>query len=393
MIDIYDGIHTWHVAKTGNNNNGGHSLADAKLTIGAAVSAAGSGDVIVVWPGDYDELVDLQSAGKVIHLKGISKSKTRIVRSSNANGVILNSGSSIENMSVISKNSYNLNCIAIKNYDTSTDIVIKDVYAEGGYAGLKSDSNIRLTIVDSIFIGSCVGANLVHNRQLNAVRCKFVTDGAYPAVDAYAASIGEVQVFTDCTFWATRIIENSTNYLAGVTGLGEDPVVMNNCSFKVWGILDFTGPTYGIRVSSEDTIIQLNGGCVRTINDGASTVLDIYIGQASSHCYSSGFGFNATKVSGNVHEFLRPTTFGRTLDIAATGEAGIDLSNIKQAAGPTTLTNITFTNLDLILKILKNKAVQNKTTGAIVIYDDDGVTPILTLTPTDSATEITRMQS
>jgi hypothetical protein len=38
---------------------------------------------------------------------------------------------------------------------------------------------------------------------------------------------------------------------------------------------------------------------------------------------------------------LRPTTADRTLDVAATGEAGIDLQNILQAAVPTTLTNIT----------------------------------------------------
>jgi hypothetical protein len=38
---------------------------------------------------------------------------------------------------------------------------------------------------------------------------------------------------------------------------------------------------------------------------------------------------------------LQPTVAGRTLDVAATGEAGVDLSNIKQATGATTLTNIT----------------------------------------------------
>lgn len=38
---------------------------------------------------------------------------------------------------------------------------------------------------------------------------------------------------------------------------------------------------------------------------------------------------------------LQPTTAGRTLDVATTGEAGVDLSNIKQATGATTLTNIT----------------------------------------------------
>lgn len=41
-------------------------------------------------------------------------------------------------------------------------------------------------------------------------------------------------------------------------------------------------------------------------------------------------------------------------------------------------------------KILANKAVQNKVTGAITYYDDDGETIILTHTPTDSKLNITR---
>jgi len=44
-------------------------------------------------------------------------------------------------------------------------------------------------------------------------------------------------------------------------------------------------------------------------------------------------------------------------------------------------------------KLLKGKAVQTKSTGAVVYYDDDGVTPILTQTPTDAAATITRTPS
>ena len=44
-------------------------------------------------------------------------------------------------------------------------------------------------------------------------------------------------------------------------------------------------------------------------------------------------------------------------------------------------------------KILANKAVQNKSTGAIDYYDDDGQTVILTHTPTDDESSITRTPS
>ncbi len=47
----------------------------------------------------------------------------------------------------------------------------------------------------------------------------------------------------------------------------------------------------------------------------------------------------------------------------------------------------------LVKKILANKAVQNKSTGVITYYDDDGTTPILTITPTDDGSLITRTPS
>jgi hypothetical protein len=42
-------------------------------------------------------------------------------------------------------------------------------------------------------------------------------------------------------------------------------------------------------------------------------------------------------------------------------------------------------------KILANKAVQDKSTGAIDYYDDDGQTILLTLTPSEDESSITRI--
>jgi len=44
-------------------------------------------------------------------------------------------------------------------------------------------------------------------------------------------------------------------------------------------------------------------------------------------------------------------------------------------------------------KVLTNKAVQNKSTGEIEYFDDDGQTVILTQTPNESRTELTREPS
>ena len=50
-------------------------------------------------------------------------------------------------------------------------------------------------------------------------------------------------------------------------------------------------------------------------------------------------------------------------------------------------------DLDTATKVLTNKAVQNKATGAVDYYDDDGEAVILTHTPSDSDSEITRQPS
>ena len=44
-------------------------------------------------------------------------------------------------------------------------------------------------------------------------------------------------------------------------------------------------------------------------------------------------------------------------------------------------------------KMLVNKAAQNKSSGAITYYDDDGETALMTASPTDGATTITRTPS
>jgi len=68
------------------------------------------------------------------------------------------------------------------------------------------------------------------------------------------------------------------------------------------------------------------------------------------------------------------------------GQSTSDLTSIVQGV-------IETNSFDKAAKLLVNKAVQNKSTGAINYYDDDGETIILTHTPTDGESEITRTPS
>ena len=68
MLLLASAQYMWHVSKLGNDSNDGRANAypvdlagRAKLTIGAAVSAASSGDTIIIWPGTYTEKVTINN--------------------------------------------------------------------------------------------------------------------------------------------------------------------------------------------------------------------------------------------------------------------------------------------------------------------------------------------
>jgi pectin methylesterase-like acyl-CoA thioesterase len=71
-----------HVAKTGNDGNSGFAAqypvnfaADAKLTIASALSVVPDGGTIIVWPGTYNEQVDIRTTAKSITMMGTNKHK------------------------------------------------------------------------------------------------------------------------------------------------------------------------------------------------------------------------------------------------------------------------------------------------------------------------------
>jgi hypothetical protein len=108
-----------------------------------------------------------------------------------------------------------------------------------------------------------------------------------------------------------------------------------------------------------------------------------------------------TAVVGSIRIFaedaLAPTTYGLTLDVAATGEAGLDFNNIKAASGATTLTNITVPTVASVTALaagaipdneidagsIKADAVTKIAAGVLAValtesYAADGAAPTLT---------------
>lgn len=82
-------------------------------------------------------------------------------------------------------------------------------------------------------------------------------------------------------------------------------------------------------------------------------------------------GYKIAAFSIEKRSALRPTTAGRTLDVASTGEAGIDLANIAIPAGPLAL-----------FGIVENGTAQSASSTTLVVRAgavDDSIAPGMTL--------------
>lgn len=350
MPYVNDSSRVWHVAKTGNDGNSGHAgqypvnLAnDAKLTIGAAVAAASSGDTIIVWPGDYSENVNLGT--KELSLIGTSRTKARINPSSGS-PLSFGSGCVIKSISCVGASIYGMNAANAEN------VVIEDCYAYGPTDGLyMTQSNRKIRLLHNWFKSAWDGINLNGCDDVFAEGCVFETTGNQNAGAALKQPGGGI--YRDCIFIANASAA-SVNHLAGIyaeSGIGGQQMVFTNCKMNVDGQSYRTGQVSGIWVNNSNIKIVVDNCVFRTVGATAASVVDIRA--ALGLAVVSGCAYSATE--GNV----------KVVD-----SAGL----LARAA-----------------KMLLNKAVQNKLSGEIRYYDDDGVTAILTHTPNEDESTFTRM--
>lgn len=351
MLYVNDSSRVWHVAKTGNNGNSGRAgqypvnlVNDAKLTIGAAVTAASSGDTIIVWPGDYAETVDITA--KALTVVGAQRNKVRIVPASSY-------ALKVGNDCVVK----NLACIATSigiSVSNVSNAVIEDCYGEGPTDGLyMTQSNRKIHILRSWFKSAWDAANFNGCDDVFVERCVFESTGGGNAGAALKQPGGGI--YRDCSFIA-KATAASANHLVGMhidSLASNQQIVVANCKFTVEGYSYRTGQVSGIYTGLSGVKVVVDNCVFRVAGDTASSVVDIRAG--SGLVVVSGCAYNTA--AGNV----------KVID-----SAGL----LTKAA-----------------RILLNKAVQSKLTGEIRYYDDDGVTAILTHTPEENESSFTRMPS
>jgi len=140
-----------------------------------------------------------------------------------------------------------------------------------------------------------------------------------------------------------------------------------------------------------------NGAAITRATNGTIRVYkDAYTGESTAGVYDAEdfdtvTGIHICKVDLSVDAFYAA---GHDYSIVLVG-AVIDAETVNVVLAMFSIENrfaggVLF---EKAAKLLVNKAVQNKSTGAVDYYDDDGETVILTHTPADTELTITRTPS
>lgn len=257
-----DSVHVWHVAKTGNDGNGGHAQqypidlsADAKLTIGAAVAAASNGDTIIIWPGDYDENVDLDTANKSLTLQGTHRRLSKIIPATGT-GITAENDCAFYNLAVEAIQ-INAAGVGIKA-QLKNNIIIDncDIYggADGVYTVAVSESHQNIWINNCRIRAKFDGANLAGGeyRGIICTNTMFITEGTYGTGEAARALVGSgYAVFKNCMFIADRD-DTSSEDIGGVSWAGRK-AIFTDCVFNVLGGDNVTGAAYGLKTLGNAT--------------------------------------------------------------------------------------------------------------------------------------------
>lgn len=134
-----------------------------------------------------------------------------------------------------------------------------------------------------------------------------------------------------------------------------------------------------ISIYKDNNVTQTTTGVTLSVDfDGVVGLNNIHIDTADAF-YAAGSNFQCVITTGTVGgvsvvgetvgafsieatSALRPTTAGRTLDVTATGGAGIDWANVEN---PTTALNLSATNIDVDQVVASVSGAVGSVTGAV----------------------------
>jgi hypothetical protein len=242
----------------------------------------------------------------------------------------------------------------------TTDI---EIYKDGGTTQRASDAGYTLLDTDGIDFDGITG---IHGFSIDLA--DNTTAGFYEAGSQYwvvissitldAATINFVPVYFEIGYEGA-LLDTTIATLSSQTSftLEEGPAednALNNCPVIVHDVAsavqvamgyvsDYTGATKTVTLASDPGIFTMAAG------DNISFFMSSNVAAVSGIAQTAndnGADINSILATVNHASYgnaqlVRSTTPANTLDVSATGEAGLDFDNIKDATGAHTLTNIT----------------------------------------------------
>jgi hypothetical protein len=272
----------WHVRVDGNDSYEGHSYQTGLATINAALAASADGDTIYLWPGNYNETVDLDAHNKALTLIGMSRSASRITHSSNTFGIKLENGCVIKNLSVILTGSPGNGSLTQAVVGTNKiNCTIEDCDINGIYDGLYMGGTVKPVIKNCrIFAGYdalyLAGATdfLVDNCTLE-VSNSYSTTTDMRALIFYNKSRGVCRNI--CIYVDRKDAGSVTTRTTGIEFLGgvSTMVVVENFTISVTAGANVEGDVYGVYTHRTGGKIILSNGVVSTVATGSGNKADI----------------------------------------------------------------------------------------------------------------------
>lgn len=180
----------------------------------------------------------------------------------------------------------------------------------------------------------------------------------------------------------TSIDGQATNGNNATLKLKKLSIVNDHATEAAFEIENVSGPAIKAEAGGQGDGFEIRGA-------GSGAGLDVIGG-------STGSGIRSRGGSSSGSGMLLMAQGGNSSGLHASGDgSGSDINaaaisaNITQVAGEAT----TASRLAEAIKFIINKTTQDKSTGVITVYDNDGTTPLLTITPTDDGSVITKARS
>jgi len=346
---VAENVHEWHVAKTGNDGNSGHSFEDALLTVSQAITNAAHGDTIILWPGTYSEGINF--GDKELNLKGKHHTKC-LISATDGPAISADSGDSIENLAVyaVGASSYGISLYSdsfvkirhckifgrtdgIVTVGVCTDVLIERCTCSSGYDGVNLSGLLRGVVKSSTFYsdgsygtaparGGYLGGNAVYDNCLfegektisssvgaygvsnwtNAAMNLCFHNTTFRASQSHADSIGNaigfhaggsvsIQLtFANCTFEAVVTNGDGDAYAFNLNSAGAK-VVCENCVFKS---SSENGTAYDIKVDAGSFVAS---NCLYATSSGTITQMNTgWAAAAETECENALTALDIEKI-------------------------------------------------------------------------------------------------